>query len=862
MPKKTKTGKQRKDKFYQLAKESGYRARSAFKLIQLNRRFEFLQKSRVCVDLCAAPGGWMQVARQNMPVSSIVIGVDLFPIKPIPGCISLVEDITTDKCRIAITKELQTWKADVVLNDGAPNVGKNWIHDAYQQTVLSLAAFKLATQFLRPGGWFVTKVFRSKDYQAFQWVLKQLFKKVHSTKPSASRNESAEIFVICQYYIAPDKLDPKFFDPKYVFSELEIEPARKLNIHHPEKNKKAKAEGYPENDYTLHPILKVSEFIACEEPIKTLSTTSEVIFDDDKIKNHEKTTKEIIECCRDIKVLGGKDLRLLEKWHKALHTEFHGKSDVAEDENDDNIEDENKGLTEEEKEDKENAKIEAEIAELKAASAKEEKRKKKKVIKERQKLNERINLKMVHKGDEGPKLEEEDIFSMKQIKTYEQLSSVTDQNPDIVAHSDDDSDDERKPLPNKTKYEKEDGTYLDSSGRYYKSQDDPSDNSESEEESDSDKSGLGFSDDDEENKNDKKSSKKRKVTFDDESENPLITDLDVRDKKTKKIHKAELWYEKDSLKDIEMDIDADYELEKMAHIFKQKGGLIIGDNDKPNEVENAEPKQTKTTKKNKRQFNDDDSDYESDSDFDMDDLETSKKKNKKNTSSKDKDGFEIVSKEDTIKQSKKKRKLNEQDLALGSLLVQSQKSRRDITDAAWNRYAFNDDAGLPSWFIQDEEKHFRKEAPVSKEAEEEYKKRVEDLNARPIKKVLEAKGRQKRRAMKKLEKAKKKVESLMDNVDISDREKAKQVRAVYSKATKEPKKELTYVVANKSGAQKRVARPAGVQGRYKVVDPRMKKDLRAAKAKEKTKGRGKKTKGGKGGKPGKGRPMPKGKKAK
>lgn len=580
-------------------------------------------------------------------------------------------------------------------------------------------------------------------------------------------------------------------------------------------------------------------------------------FDDDKFKNHEKTTKEIIECCQDIKVLGGKDLRMLEKWHKALHTEFHGISDDAEDEKDEIIEDDDKGLTEEEKEDRENAKIEAEIAELKAASAKEEKRRKKKVMKERQKLNERINLKMVHKGDEGPKLEEEDIFSMKQIKTYEQLSRVTDQNPDVVADSDDDSDDEKKPLPNKTKYEKEDDTYLDSSGRYYKSQDDPSDNSESDEESDSDKSGLGLSDDEDadEEKNSKKSIKKKKVTFDDKSENPLITDLDTRDKKTKKIHKAELWFEKDSLKDIEMDIDADYELEKMAHIFKQKGGLIIGDNDKPKESEIVESKKPKNAKKNKRQFNDDDSDNEADSDFDMNELETSKKKKKKNTSSKDQDGFEIVSKEDTLKQSNKKRKLNEQDLALGSLLVQSQKSRREITDAAWNRYVFNDDAQLPSWFVQDEEKHFRKEVPVSKEAEEEYKKRVEDLNARPIKKVLEAKGRQKRRAMKKLEKAKKKVESLMDNVDISDREKAKQVRSVYSKATKEPKKELTYVVANKSGAQKRVARPAGVKGRYKVVDPRMKKDLRAAKAKEKTKGRGKRSKGGKGGKPGKGRPM-------
>lgn len=217
---KGKAGKSRLDRYYYMAKDHGYRARSAFKLIQMNQTYDILSGAHVVVDLCAAPGGWLQVAAKAVGQPSLVVGVDLDPIKPIYGVSTVVGDITEEECANKIMDLVDGREADVVLHDGAPNVGASWERDAYAQNELVCHAMKLACALLKKGGTFVTKVFRSKDYNSILWVTNQLFAECLVTKPRSSRAESAEIFVVCRGYKKPKKLDMKFFDPNFVFEEL------------------------------------------------------------------------------------------------------------------------------------------------------------------------------------------------------------------------------------------------------------------------------------------------------------------------------------------------------------------------------------------------------------------------------------------------------------------------------------------------------------------------------------------------------------------------------------------------------------------------------------------------------------------
>jgi 23S rRNA (uridine2552-2'-O)-methyltransferase len=186
----------RRDQYRRLAKDQGYRARSAYKLLQMNRSYNIIKKGDKVVDLGCAPGGWLQVAVKEVRSSGKVIGIDLKPVTPVAGAIILQGSIEAPNMLSKISKILGC-KADVVLSDLAPNVSGVWDIDHARQISLSTIALRFAQYVLRIGGSSVFKVFEGDMLEEFRSELRKSFGKVLLNKPSASRQESSELYIVC-----------------------------------------------------------------------------------------------------------------------------------------------------------------------------------------------------------------------------------------------------------------------------------------------------------------------------------------------------------------------------------------------------------------------------------------------------------------------------------------------------------------------------------------------------------------------------------------------------------------------------------------------------------------------------------------
>ena len=186
----------RKDQYRRLAKDQGYRARSAYKLLQLNNSYHIIKKGSKVVDLGCAPGGWLQVVTKEVGQAGKVVGIDLKPVESVAGATVLKGSIEDVDMFEKIVGNLGS-KADVILSDLAPNVSGLWDIDHARQISLSATALGFARQVLRVGGSAVFKVFEGDLLNEFRADLKTSFGRVLLNKPSASRQESSELYIVC-----------------------------------------------------------------------------------------------------------------------------------------------------------------------------------------------------------------------------------------------------------------------------------------------------------------------------------------------------------------------------------------------------------------------------------------------------------------------------------------------------------------------------------------------------------------------------------------------------------------------------------------------------------------------------------------
>jgi 23S rRNA (uridine2552-2'-O)-methyltransferase len=186
------------DPYVKQAQQQGLRSRSAFKLQELQEKYQLIKPGMTVVDLGAAPGGWCQVAQPLVRPHGKVIALDLLDMEPLPGVEFIHGDFTEEQPLVQLEQALGGNRVDLVMSDMAPNMSGMAAVDQARAMYLAELALEFVKSHLKPGGDFVVKLFQGSDFDSFVRQVRSLFKKVQVIKPKASRPRSKEVYLLAR----------------------------------------------------------------------------------------------------------------------------------------------------------------------------------------------------------------------------------------------------------------------------------------------------------------------------------------------------------------------------------------------------------------------------------------------------------------------------------------------------------------------------------------------------------------------------------------------------------------------------------------------------------------------------------------
>lgn len=178
------------------AKAEGYRSRAVFKLLEIDKKDRLLKPGIVAVDLGSAPGSWSQVAAPRLRPGGELFALDILPMEALPEVTFLQGDFREDAVLAEFERLLAGRAVDLVLSDMAPNMSGNAVSDDGRMMLLAELALDFARQHLRPGGKMLIKVFQGAGFTEFRSAMMKVFTSVQSRKPDASRDRSAEVYLL------------------------------------------------------------------------------------------------------------------------------------------------------------------------------------------------------------------------------------------------------------------------------------------------------------------------------------------------------------------------------------------------------------------------------------------------------------------------------------------------------------------------------------------------------------------------------------------------------------------------------------------------------------------------------------------